>query len=285
MNTPVSYEGKLNKQIAEFAPELAKELKAGIEMVAESALVTMDQGRVMVVGYLSYGGKFVGKKGDRHDYDVHVAWREDASEIDYAYMLVRYRHFVMELAEQKKQRAELRIFVDMASEKFLDKLYQMGYGFGGTWLVMKRGDFRPGIELNPRCGEEYVVSVCTSEEFEEYMSFYGREDLRESIQNKLTLGGSIYLGRLNGKLVSAAIACPRDTVEISDLFTAEEYRECHYARDLVACLIKEYRAKRKKVFTFRTKAENYAAIYLAQALSFMLAKTQAEMYRLTDKTC
>lgn len=62
MNTPVSYAGKLNKQIAEFAPELAKELKAGIEIVPESALVTMDQGRVMVAGYLSCGGKFVGKK-------------------------------------------------------------------------------------------------------------------------------------------------------------------------------------------------------------------------------
>ena len=79
MNTPVSYAGKLNKQIAEFAPELAKELKAGIEIVPESALVTMDQGRVMVVGYLSYGGKFVGKKGDKIDYTYDFG---DCNEVE-----------------------------------------------------------------------------------------------------------------------------------------------------------------------------------------------------------
>lgn len=282
MNEVVRYEASYNKQIAEFSPELAKELKADVGMVKECALVGMDQGRILCAGYLSYGGKFTGKKGDRHDYDLHVAWREDATQEDYAYLLVKFRKMVSELAGKRKQLAELRIFVETANVEFLDKLYQMGYGFGGAWLIMKRGSFRAGIELNPRCGDEYVVSVCGEDEFEEYMAFYGREDLRESIQNKLTLGGRIYLGRLNGKLVSAAIALPRENVEISDLYTVEDYRENYYAHDLVAFLIKDYRAKRKKVFTCAMKADNYIAIELCQALSFRVEKTAAEMYRLAE---
>ena len=282
MNTPVSYKEKYNKQIAEFAPELAKELKAGIGMEEGSALVVLDCARVTAAGYLSYGGKFKGKKGDRHDYDLHVASNDARSDEDFAYFLVTYRQMVKKLAEQKNQLAELRIFVDTADVKFLDKLYQMSYCFGGAWLEMKRDGFRPGLELQPRCGEEFAVSVCGAEEFEEYMAFYGREDLRESIKNKLVLGGRIYLGRLNGKLVSAAIACPRETVEITDVFTEEDYRDNYYAHDVVAFLIKEYRAKRKKVFTFPVKADNYIAVEFSQTLSFRLAKTAAEMFCLAE---
>ena len=283
MNLEIKYESKHSKEIAEFNANLAKELKAGI-MMEESALVVLSEGKVSIAGYLTYGGKFAGKKGDRHDYDLHVAWRDDASSEDYAHLLVVYRHMIKEIAKQKNQLAELRIFVDMANVKFLDKLCQMGYGFGDTWLEMKRDDHRAGLELSPKCQDEgYMVSTCSGEEeFEEYMTFYGREDLRESIKNKLTLGGKIYLGRLNGKIVSAAIACPRETVEISDLYTAEDFRGEYFAHDLTACLIKEYRTKRKKVFTMLIKANNFAAITFSQSISFRLSKAVAETYHLAE---
>ena len=284
MNEVIKYAAKYNKQIAEFDPNLAKELKAGIHMESDSALVILDQEKVVIAGYLTYGGKFQGKKGDRHDYDLHTAWSDDAKEEDYAHLLVIYRHMVRDIAQKKSQLAEVRIFVDMTNVEFLDKLCQTWYGFGDTLLEMKRGGHRTGNELNPKCEEAgYDVNVCSGEEeFEEYMEFYGREDLRESIQNKIILGGQIYLGRLNGKIVSAAIACPREDVEISDLYTAEDFRENYYAHDLLARLIKDYRAKRKKTFTFRVKANNYGAIQLCQAISFRLSKMVAETYCLAE---
>ena len=79
MNEVVRYEASYNKQIAEFSPELAKELKADVSMVKECALVGMDQGRILCASYLSYGGKFTGKKGDRVMPGAQLPGRENGS--------------------------------------------------------------------------------------------------------------------------------------------------------------------------------------------------------------
>ena len=83
-------------------------------------------------------------------------------------------------------------------------------------------------------------------------------------------------------MVCSFVICPDETVEISNLFTAEDERRKYFAHDLLAYMIKQQHKAGKDIFTCYIPAKNYDAIYLAQKLGFKMDAAYARMYYLME---
>ena len=197
-------------------------------------------------------------------------------------------HYKMkQLIDQKGQLGEMDMTIDMANMELLDRVYDLGYAFDGVWYKMKLdyNEMRP-FQLD-ECSKEsgyqvfFVKESCTEEEsFFEHIQFYEQDNLKESIVDKIKRGGSLYIGKHYYKMVCSFVTCPGETVEISNLFTAEDESRKYFAHDLSVYMIKQQHKAGKDIFTCYIPANNYDAIYLAQKLGFKMDGVYARMYYL-----
>ncbi len=83
-----------------------------------------------------------------------------------------------------------------------------------------------------------MKGTCTKEEtFPEHIQFYEKDGLKESVVDKIGRGGSLYVAKHYYKMVCSFVTCPEETVEISNLFTAEDERRKYFAHDLLLYMI------------------------------------------------
>ena len=279
MSRPGEYRTEYNKQIAQFDEGLAAELEVRIGVECDSAFVVVDEGMVSAAGYVTYSGM----EGDVHIYDLRTAMRPDADVEAYLCMVELIVEKAQEISSARHQKGLVRSFVNAAAVSTIDTMYAMGYSFGGARLEMELDSGEADEAGFMCCRKDYAITECKGEdEFEEYMSFYGREDLRVSIRNLLSLGARIFAGRFAGHMVSALIVCPGSSVQISNVYTQEPYRRRYFARDLLTYVIGMFRAQ-CAVFSLDVEAGNDGAISLYQSLGFDIQKVMAQMhYRLEE---
>ncbi len=237
--------------------------------------------------YVTYEGIIMGKKGPRNKYELRL--KEDCGVDDFRRQLFTWHYKMKQLVDKKGQLGESDLSIDMANVELLDSAYDLGYAFDGVWYKMRLDydEMRPW-QHEKSCEESgfqvfFVKGTCTKEEtFPEHIQFYEKDGLKESVVDKIGRGGSLYVAKHYYKMVCSFVTCPEETVEISNLFTAEDERRKYFAHDLLLYMIEREHKAGRNVFTCLIPANNYDAIYCAQKLGFRMEKAYARMFYLLE---
>ncbi|MBQ3905973.1 MAG: hypothetical protein II743_04315 [Lachnospiraceae bacterium] len=265
------------------APTAAKKSSTSKKIKCDGAYVVMAEKNA----YVTYEGIIMGKKGPRNKYELHL--KENCSAEDFGRQIHTWHYKMKQLIDQKGQLGELDVTIDMANMELLNHIYDLGYAFDGTWYKMRLDydEMRP-FQHEKQCEESgfqvfCVKGTCTKEEsFPEHIQFYEKDGLKERIVAKIDRGGSLYVAKHYYKTVCSFVTCPEETVEISNLFTAEDERRKYFARDLLLYMIEQQHKAGRDIFTCYIPAKNYDAIYCAQQLGFRMEKAYARMFYLLE---
>ena len=270
------------KKVTE-APAAAKKSSTSKKIKCDGSYVVMAEKDA----YVTYEGIIMGKKGPRNKYELHL--KENCSAEDFGRQIHTWHYKMKQLIDQKGQLGELDVTIDMANMELLDRIYDLGYAFDGTWYKMRLDydEMRP-FQHEKQCKESgfqvfCVKGTCTKEEsFPEHIQFYEKDGLKERIVAKIDRGGSLYVAKHYYKTVCSFVTCPEETVEISNLFTAEDERRKYFARDLLLYMIEQQHKAGRDILTCYIPAKNYDAIYCAQQLGFRMEKAYARMFYLLE---
>ena len=267
-----------------------KEAPAGAKKSSANKKIKCDGSYVVMAekdAYVTYEGIFMGKKGPRNKYELHL--KEGCTADEFGRNIFTWHYKMKRLIDEKGQLGMMNLTIDATNVELLDHVYDLGYAFDGLWYQMRLDydEMRPF--QHEKCCEEsgfqvfFVKGTCTKEEtFPEHIKFYEKDGLKESIVDKIGRGGSLYVAKHYYDMVCSFVTCPGETIEISNLFTAEDERRKYFAHDLLLYMIEREHKAGRDAFTCLIPANNYDAIYCAQKLGFRMEKAYVRMFYLLE---